>query len=429
MDELEKELAESISANVVTENDQPLIPDGCRVVLFGFSDSELQQMLQESGAVLCSVNATDVDLIVLDSTSVDADSLRKHLSAVCLKRIQNGEIQVTGRAQLASHFEYDDAEVRRLVTRAMLARLLGVTVPVIRSWQRRGLVKPVNTINKLDYFDFREVAAAKQLSTLMDLGLTPAAIQKNLKRLASWMPGSRRHLSQLSVQVEGQKILFRLGDGLVEAGGQRRLDFGTQEASLLEGPLDQETASILPFTGHAETTSGDESTPLSFTSPDDYLESAEELEEAGNVQEAIQIYRSLQLAFGPNADICLRIGELLFRQGDLAGARERYYTAIELDDTMVEARAALGCVLVELDQIALAISAFEGALEHHPDYADVHFQLARALQVAGEDMQALKYWTRFTELAPTGPWADEARSQIQFLRSKHLITSFTVTDS
>ena len=106
---------------------------------------------------------------------------------------------------------------------------------------------------------------------------------------------------------------------------------------------------------------------------------------------------------------------MLFRLGDNEGARERYFFAIELDETIVEARAALGCVLAQLGEEEHAVSALLGALEYHPEYADVHFQLARLYQKNSDFEQAEKHWSRFITLSPTGPWAEEARSQLQFL--------------
>ena len=81
------------------------------------------------------------------------------------------------------------------------------------------------------------------------------------------------------------------------------------------------------------------------------------------------------------------LAELLYRCGDLAAARERYYAAIELDENYVEARANLGCVLAEQGEHALAEAAFRGALEYHADFADAHFHLARLLDRAGSNVR------------------------------------------
>ena len=88
--------------------------------------------------------------------------------------------------------------------------------------------------------------------------------------------------------------------------------------------------------------------------------------------------------------------------------------AIEMSPDYVEARANLGCVLVELGQLELARSAFEGALDHHRDYPDVHFHLARLLDSLGETEPADQHWARFLELSPDSPWAAEAKQRLQF---------------
>ena len=110
---------------------------------------------------------------------------------------------------------------------------------------------------------------------------------------------------------------------------------------------------------------------------------AAELEDAGRLSEAADLHRAAMAAAGPDPEGCFQLAELLYRQGDLGGARERYYMAIELDEDYVEARANLGCVLAETGQRELAIAAFEGALRYHPDYADAHYHLARTLDDTG----------------------------------------------
>jgi tetratricopeptide (TPR) repeat protein len=86
--------------------------------------------------------------------------------------------------------------------------------------------------------------------------------------------------------------------------------------------------------------------------------------------------------------------------------------AIELDDSLVEARASLGCVLVELGELEMAHSAFAGALGHHPDYPDVHFHMARLLDDMDRPLESESHWQRFLELAPKSPWAEEARERL-----------------
>ena len=212
----------------------------------------------------------------------------------------------------------------------------------------------------------------------------------------------QRPLSQLSVIIEGKEILLRQGEGLVEPGGQMRIDFDPPSDE--QRSRDQSVISI-----------HDSSAPASLeelTMPNEFVDLANEFEDAEDFDSAIECSRAMSLAFGSSADISFRLAELLYRQGDLSGARERYYAAIELDATFVEARASLGCVLVELGQFDLAKSSFFGALSHHPDYPDVHFHLARLLDELDEPLEAETHWQRFLELAPKSPWAEEARERL-----------------
>jgi tetratricopeptide (TPR) repeat protein len=69
-------------------------------------------------------------------------------------------------------------------------------------------------------------------------------------------------------------------------------------------------------------------------------------------------------------------------------------------------------VLAETGQRELAIAAFEGALAYHPDYGDVHYQLARTLDELGRRREAETHWHAFLAQAPDSPWAEEARVRL-----------------
>ena len=115
---------------------------------------------------------------------------------------------------------------RRLYTPAMLASLLGVSVASVRSWHRRGLIQAVETLNRVPYFDFAQLAAGRQLTALIGQGITPAALQRKLDQLSRWLPDSS--LDRLSLSVEGNEVLLRRDGCLLESGGQKRFDFSTE---------------------------------------------------------------------------------------------------------------------------------------------------------------------------------------------------------
>ena len=113
------------------------------------------------------------------------------------------------------------------------------------------------------------------------------------------------------------------------------------------------------------------------------------------------------------AEVCFQLAELLYRTNDYTAARERYYMAIELDENYVEARANLGCVLIDTGELDLAIAALLGALKYHPDYPDAHYHLARTLDELGRHEEALDHWRAFLVLAPDSPWAQQARDRLR----------------
>jgi tetratricopeptide (TPR) repeat protein len=107
------------------------------------------------------------------------------------------------------------------------------------------------------------------------------------------------------------------------------------------------------------------------------------------------------------------LAELLYRSGDLTAARERYYTAVELDADHLEARASLGCVLAELGDHELALAALEGVLRQEPDYADAHWHLAGVLMSVGRAAESRQHLRAFLRLAPESPWATSARERLE----------------
>ena len=328
-------------------------------------------------------------------------------------------------------------DLSRFYTPQMLAKLLEVPVATIRRWHRRGLITPVEQINKLPYFDFQEIATARRIARWIQNGQSPSAIERQLATIAQ-ASGDHRPLSQLSIIVEGQKVLLKEGAGLATANGQLHFNFEedlesqsldaaparlkiTAASEMLDMPEDdffvdaeeEESSSpnILPFGQFDNFANSDFE-----KSPDQFIQWATELEDDGDAVAAVEVYRTMALAHGISPDINFRIAELLYQVGDLSAARERYYSAVELDETYVEARASLGCVLVDLGQNDLAVAAFRGALEFHCNFADVHFHLARLLDDMGRTEDATSHWEAFLALAPKSPWAEEARQRMRALK-------------
>lgn len=286
----------------------------------------------------------------------------------------------------------------------MLAELLQVSVRLVRRWHRAGLLLTTKTVMQVPYFSYAEIAKAKQLSSWMKQGVTVQSLQHQLDLIRRRV-GNDTPFESLHIVADGKRLIAKVGDTEIEATGQLQLGFDCSDEP------DHEIAT-LKFEPASRCLGPSSHATLARKTLEQMVSEAIDAEDADDLPTAVDWYRSALAAFGPNPDICFQLAELLYRQGDVNGARERYFMAIELDPALVEAQANLGCVLAECGQLDLAIAAFEGALTQFEDYADVHFHLARTLDEAGQESRALEHWKRFIELAPASPWAEEAADRI-----------------
>ncbi len=368
------------------------------------------QLVRRHGGAVVERPSPEVDLAVVGEHGLPIgtdDSSDDWFDRPTREAAEQGRLEVLSETQFLERLGLVDqqADIHRLYTPAILARLLNVPLAVIRRWHRRGLIVPVREVRKLPYFDFQEVATARRLAELLAAGVSPRAIEKKLESLGRYLPDVERPLTQLSVIVEGKEILLRQGDGLLEPGGQLRFDFDAVEPAPAAEPARELPQDLVSLVAHREQAAAQ-------AGPQEYCRLAAEMEEEGELEAAAEMYHAAMAAGGPSAEICFQLAELLYRLGEVAAARERYYMAIELDEDYVEARANLGCVLAETGRTDLALAAFEGTLRFHPDYADVHYHLARLLDDLDRHDEALDHWRAFTHLAPDSPWADEARERL-----------------
>lgn len=398
----------------------PVRLTGQRVALVGklssMSKRDAQQLLRQHGATVLERPDGSATLIVVgdEAVSLQATSAGEPwLDEAIRAAADAGRLEIINEPVLWQRLgmceEDDTPGVQRLYTTAMLASLLNVSTAVIRRWQRRGLITPVREVRRLAYFDFQEVANARSIAQLLAQGMRPETLQRKLAELARFLPDAQRRLAQLSVIVEGKRLLLRQGDGLLDQGGQLHFDFDAEEARH-EQPDAIVTAS-LPLVAPAPADEQAVVTEWEAT-PQELVRAAAKYEDEDECDLAAASYRMALVVGGPSAEINFRLAELLYRAGDLGAARERYYMAIELDEDFVEARANLGCLLAELGCVDLAVAAFEGALAYHADYADAHYHLAKALDDLQDGEQAEHHWRTFLTLAPDSPWASEAKARL-----------------
>ncbi len=379
--------------------------------LDGWNKKDAHALIRDHGATLVSTTDERVNLVVVGSEQWPL-SLESSVCDWLAARASQGKVEVINENQLLERLGLidDSSDIRQLYTPTMLARLLDVPTATIRRWHRQGLLLAVHEVHRLPYFDFQEVISARRIAQLLAAGVSAVDLERKLKQLATLFPDVERPLAQLAIIVEGRRILLRDGEGLVDARGQRHFDFSDEDTSAephLPGSHaapPRESAQTISMV-QPEQDRGDPSVQQ-------LIHQAAQLEADGYLEDAINTYRSVLLIDHTLADAHFLLAELLYRCGETAAARERYFVALELDEDYVEARANLGCVLAETGHPELAIAAFEGALARHPEYADVLFHLARTLDDVGRQQEAWDYWRRFLALAPHNPWATEARDRL-----------------
>ncbi|MFG0261353.1 MAG: tetratricopeptide repeat protein [Novipirellula sp. JB048] len=400
------------------EHDSPaVLLRGLHIALVGrfgsMAHREAANLLRSYGATIVEQRASQVDWVVIgaDQSPVLEAEL---LSETTRHAVAAGEREIVYESELWQRLGLIDFErsTQRLYTPAMLAHLLGISVRSVRRWQRLGLITPVETMHRLPYFDFAEVAVAKRLANWIAEGESATAIEQRLAQWVELLPEIHRPLEQLSILVEGKTVLLRDGEGLVEPGGQLRFDFAALDDSESSASSDPQAAGqVFSIWREEETTfalggrAQDEGDAL--------LQAAYQAEDEDDLQRAIDFYHAILARDGPRAEINFQMGELLYRLGETIAARERYYSAIEIDPEFVEPRASLGIVLAETGQVELAVASFQGALAIFDDYAEVHYHLAKTLDRIGREAEAAQHWARFLELFPDSPWADEARLRLQ----------------
>jgi tetratricopeptide (TPR) repeat protein len=314
-----------------------------------------------------------------------------------------------------SLFPAEQPGVSRLYTVAMMAELLGTGRATIRHWTRRGFLAPAKSSGAINWYDYAMLVVARDLARLLQTGLSLRELDRKLRCFAG---GDPRQAAQLAsrVVVDGRRLSLRQDATLLAAGGQ--LQFGFYCADVVataEQPMDETDSepgiiALTPASGCPEDDFATGSEAISSTT--ELLDLAAELDAAGNFFEAAEALRAVLQADGPSATVTFMLAETLYRAGDVAAARERYYTAVELDADHLEARTSLGCVLAEQGDFELAAAALEGVLRQQPDYADAHWHMAGVLAELRQEPEARRHLITFLELAPESPWADVARERL-----------------
>lgn len=301
-----------------------------------------------------------------------------------------------------------------------MAEMVGVSRRRLESWLRWGFLAPAQFRENIPLFDYAGVAAARSTADLLAAGIEPRRIALSLLRLRAWLSdreSAGATIARLSLATGC--LALPTDDGRwVEPHGQLLFDYAAPDH-----------VSALPLRHF-----------------DEHLyESALAQERNGDFQSAAELYQRL-LESGPDADVCLNLGNVLYALGRPDAAAERFRQSVELDPTLAEAWNNLGNCLGDLGHADEAVRAFRRAVATEPDYAlawenlgsllddagesdgaaqayrqalaiepdnaDSHRALATVLEDAGLGSEARHHWREYVEREPNGDWAEYARSRL-----------------
>lgn len=382
--------------------------------LASLTHAEAAQLVEENGGTATDYVSRQLTMLVIGEEGWPLeDNGQPSVKLQQVERwVQSGaDIQILNESQWLTLLGLNDHrdEVHRLYTPAMLSSILGISVHVIRGWERSGLIQPVKKIHRLPYFDFREVSSARRLSDLMNAGITREEILDSLKQLPSVRRGDERPLEQLQILAHSLGVLVRDSHGLVmPASGQRVFDFDSEPE--IEEPVEPDESPSILLNNIAHSPDA----PVEELNRDWLVEGCR-LYDAGNVADALEAFRLAAMSSPQSSDVHFQLGECLYRLGNVQGALERYYAAAEHDRDFLEAWTQIGCLHNELGERTSARTAFQVALSILPEYPDAHYHLAETLKELGETALARQHWQEYLKHDHRGPWADIARARLDDL--------------
>jgi DNA-binding transcriptional MerR regulator len=291
--------------------------------------------------------------------------------------------------------EYVEA-VHRLYTTSTLTEVLGVAADTIRGWVKAGLIKPVMTIDGVWHFDFRQVTAARTLTSLARCGVSIRRLRRSLLGLRQWLPDADLPLEQLAIIEQDGRLMVRLAEGeLAEPDGQLQIDFDTAPS-----PLKMPQARTLSRAAAGPRTASQ------------WYQQGVEQEANGYHAEAVNSYRSALKVGGPDPRTAFNLANALRELGLRREAVERYEQAVEMDPDFIDAWNNLGITLAELERREDAINAFREVLARDADHPMANYNLADQLDELGCGRDARAHWESYLRHDPLSEWAAHARSRL-----------------
>jgi Tetratricopeptide repeat/BRCA1 C Terminus (BRCT) domain len=272
--------------------------------------------------------------------------------------------------------------LHRTYSTDQIATLSKLSHSTVQELARFGLLNPQGGL-----FGFRDLASARQVSSLFANGVALSEIIRSVKEVRAWLPEA--DLSNLRFHAAAHHAIE------IEQPG---------------GRTDKRGQFVLPVSPPAQ-------------NADVLFERAQAAEEAGDLAEAERLYRVLMKCDPTDAAPPFNLGNMLRANGRKVEAEAALLAATRADPTFAEAWYNLSDLLDEQGRPEAAINCLRSALRA-PAYADAMFNLALLLQRNNKHAEAAEYWRRYLANDAQSEWAARARRSLKFCEMQiHLSAS------
>ena len=269
-------------------------------------------------------------------------------------------------------------------------RILRLPVRQLAQWERAGLIKTS------EEYSFDELVKLRKLRDLVATRISVKSIVRAVDAMQKVSGMANPLLESVAVGF-GSRVAWRQYGALVDpVTRQMAFDFDLTASA---GGL-----AVVRKRGHDPVVQNGETQEM-------FLRAVRLEEIPGRLDEAKVIYETILQMNPGHAAAAINLGTIRYNARDFAGAEAMYRRATEADPEYALAFFDLGNVLDEQQRLPEAIEAYERALKLVPQYADAHYNLALAYERTKEPRKALRHWTAYMQLDPTGPWSNHARGQ------------------
>ena len=267
----------------------------------------------------------------------------------------------------------DPEQQAKTYTADQLAALSKLPREVIEQLTMFGLIEARGGL-----YGFRDLAAARQVASLLGAGIALSVITKSLHEIRKWLPDAR--LSSVKLFPESSdRILVEQLRGRTDKTGQFVFD--------VDAPADDADA---------------------------LFEEAQAAEEGGDTAIAERLYQRVTKLDPADPAPPFNLGNLLRGNGRAVEAETAYRAAVAADPKFAPAWYNLADVLDEQGRTKDAVDCLRRAIDVDPNYADAVFNLALALQRLEQPAEAAACWRRYLTLDSSSSWAARARRALKY---------------